>query len=408
MEQRFDCEADNRRKGLWYFLGHLSFGILGILLGAALVYGLFYYISPDHLAQQPAGVIKSTQDETPVIAFNPDNTLADVIEQVMPAVVGVNKHVLVTRAGEQGLEEVESGSGVIVSSDGYIVTNQHVVENADKISILIPDMGHYDAELIGMDALTDLALLRIEETGLTGMALGDSDALRVGESVVAIGNPLGYFQQTVTAGIISALGRQVRVPYSEYAYTFIQTDALVNPGNSGGPLVSLRGEIIGINTAKISLAGVEGIGLAIPSNTVKRVIDDLMKHGRVIRPHLGVVIDDWLDYSGQLPDKGVLIVDIAPDSAASKAGLLPGDVIVAIAGNDVLYLAQLFDRLFSYYPDDTVTITYFREGEQYEVSVTLGERPELLPLEQETLEPEPDVETETEPETEEPEEDLEE
>jgi len=123
-----------------------------------------------------------------------------------------------------------------------------------------------------------------------------------------------------------------------------------------------------------------------------------------------VVIDDWLDYSGQLPDKGVLIVDIAPDSAASKAGLLPGDVIVAIDDSDVLYLAQLFDRLFSYYPGDTVTITYFREGEQYEVSVTLGERPELLPLEQETLEPEPDAEPEPEadPETDEPEEDLEE
>ncbi len=410
MEQRFDCEADNRRKGFWYFLGYLSFGILGILLGAALVYGLFYYMSPDHLAQQPVGVIKSPQDETPVTAFNPDNTLADVVEQVMPAVVGVNKHIYVTRSGEQRLEEVESGSGVIVTSDGYIVTNQHVVENADKISVLIPDMGHYDAELIGMDALTDLALLKIEENGLTAMVLGDSGALRVGESVVAIGNPLGYFQQTVTAGIISALGRQVRVPYSEYAYTFIQTDALVNPGNSGGPLVNLRGEIIGINTAKISLAGVEGIGLAIPSNTVKRVIDDLWDHGRVIRPHLGVVIDDWLDYSGGLPDKGVFIVDIAPDSAAARAGLLPGDIIVAIDGHDVLYLAQLFDRLFSYYPGDTVTITYFREGEQYEVSVTLGERPQSLPLEQETLEPEPgdETEAETEPDTEESEEDLEE
>jgi serine protease Do len=408
MEQKFDCEADNRRKGFWYFLGYLSFGVLGILLGAVLVYGLFYYMAPDHPAQQPVGVVKNPTNEAPVTTVNPDNTLADVVEQVMPAVVGVNKHVYVTRSGEQSLEEVESGSGVIVTADGYIVTNQHVVENADKISILIPDMGPYDAELIGMDALTDLALLKIEENGLTAMSLGNSDALRVGESVVAIGNPLGYFQQTVTAGIISALGRQVRVPYSEYAYTFIQTDALVNPGNSGGPLVNLSGEIIGINTAKISLAGVEGIGLAIPSNTVKRVMDDLWQHGRVIRPHLGVVIDDWLDYSGGLPDKGVLIVDIAPDSAASRAGLLPGDIIVAIDGYDVLYLAQLFDRLFSYYPGDTVTMTYFREGEQFEVSVTLGERPQSLPLEQETLEPEPDSETEseTEPETEEPEEDL--
>jgi len=240
----------------------------------------------------------------------------------------------------------------------------------------LPDKGRYDAQLIGEDVLTDLALLKIEESGLTSMPIGDSDNLRVGETVAAIGNPLGYFQQTVTAGIISAVDRQVRLPGGNFAYSFVQTDALVNPGNSGGPLVNLDGEIIGINTAKISLMGVEGIGLSIPSNTVSRVMDDLKEHGRVIRPHLGVIIDDWPLYSDEEPDNGVLIIEIAPDSPAEEVGLQSGDVIVAIDDHEVQYLAQLFDRLLDYYPDDTVTITYYRDGERETVEVTLGERPE--------------------------------
>lgn len=392
MENNNEYNARPRRRGFWAFIGYLSFGFLGILLGVFLVYGLCTYFFTEETEELPVETANGLLEETQIEPESPGSSLPDIIDLVMPAVVGVNKHVYISRFGEQSLQEIESGSGVIVSSDGYIVTNQHVVENADKITVLIPDKGRFDAELIGSDALTDLALLRIEASGLTDMAIGDSDNVRVGETAVAIGNPLGYFQQSVTAGIISAIGRQVRVPGSEYVYTFIQTDALVNPGNSGGPLVNIKGEIIGINTAKISLVGVEGIGLAIPSNTVKRVMNDLLEHGRVIRPHLGVVIDDWIDYSGLEPEKGVLIVDVDPASAAGQVGLIPGDIIVAIDGQDVLYLAQLFDRLFSYYPDDTVTVTYYRDGQRTEVAVTLGERPEFLPAqaEQEAVEPEPE------------------
>lgn len=380
MKYDYNNDARHHRVGLWSFIGYLSFGVLGILLGAVLVYGLVTFLFSQEKEDQ-AVVIPAMDrlEEDPRKPVSPGTSLADIVELVMPAVVGINRHLFVSRFGEQSLQEVESGSGVIISSDGYIVTNQHVIENAGKITVVIPDKGRFEAELIGSDALTDLALLRIEASGLTDIAIGDSDKVRVGETVFAIGNPLGYFQQSVTAGIISAVGRQVRVPRSEYVYTFLQTDALVNPGNSGGPLVNLRGEIIGINTAKISLTGVEGIGLAIPSNTLKRVIDDLWEHGRVIRPHLGVIIDDWIDYSGLEPEKGVVIVEIAPGSAADRAGLVPGDIIVSINGHDVLYLAQLFDRLFSYYPGDIVTITYFRDSIRAEVTVTLGERPEFLP-----------------------------
>ncbi len=377
MERKHDHYTRSHGGGAWAFVGYISFGILGILLGAFLVYGLFVFLLVPETLEPPLEAVNEVPEEVvPEEQLGQVQCLIDVVEDVMPAVVGVNRQVYVRRFGEESLEPAESGSGVLISEDGYIVTNHHVIDGADNISILLPDKGRYDAQLIGEDVLTDLALLKIEESGLTSMPIGDSDNLRVGETVAAIGNPLGYFQQTVTAGIISAVDRQVRLPGGNFAYSFVQTDALVNPGNSGGPLVNLDGEIIGINTAKISLMGVEGIGLSIPSNTVSRVMDDLKEHGRVIRPHLGVIIDDWPLYSDEEPDNGVLIIEIAPDSPAEEVGLQSGDVIVAIDDHEVQYLAQLFDRLLDYYPDDTVTITYYRDGERETVEVTLGERPE--------------------------------
>ncbi len=392
----YDYNSKPRRGGIWTVIGYLSFGILGILLGAALIYGLFaFYLFPvideapvadpdmsiDDEAEEPLEEEPGADVPIPAPVPHLEVDLADVVERVMPAVVGVNRHITVTRFGMQRVEEIESGSGVVLSADGYIATNQHVVENSDKITVVIPEKGHYEAELIGTDALTDLALLRIEETDLTAIPLGDSEEIRVGETVLAIGNPLGYFQQTVTAGIISAVGRQVRIPGSEYAYTFVQTDALINPGNSGGPLVNLKGEVIGINTAKVSLMGVEGIGLSIPSRTVERVMSDLTAYGKVRRPHLGVLIEDWLDYENVAgPDRGVLLVDVDPQSAAGEAGLSPGDIVVAIDGRVVSYLAQLFDQLLAYYPGDTVTIAYYRDGEGYETEVTLRERPDNMPF----------------------------
>ncbi len=374
---------NTNRGGFWSLIGYLAFGLLGIIVGAALIYGLFvYFLAPEvtgpPVAEEEVETDPEEEAEVPDPELQPAASpcIIEVIEEVMPAVVGVSRQVFVSRFGEESLEPAESGSGVIISSDGHIITNHHVIEGADSISVLLPDKGRYDAEIVGEDTLTDLALLKIDETGLTAMSLGDSGQLRVGETVAAIGNPLGYFQQTVTAGIVSAVDRQVRFPGSDFAYSFVQTDALVNPGNSGGPLVNLEGEIIGINTAKISLMGVEGIGLSIPSNTVKRVVDDLLEHGRVIRPHLGVVVDDWPLFSDVEPDNGVLILDIAPDSPAEEVGLQAGDVIVAMDGREIQYIAQLFDRLLDYYPGDTTVVTFYRDGDRREVEVDLGERPE--------------------------------
>ncbi len=403
MENEYKNNKDERKSGIWTVIGYLSFAVLGVILGAVLIYSLFMYcLAPkEDRALPPA-------EENNVVIMPPTLTeegpgLVTVVEQVMPAVVGVNKHLSFPGEMAGVLEEVESGSGVIISADGYIVTNHHVIEGADRISVVIPGKGRYDAELIGQDPLTDLAVLKIDESGLKHAVFGDSSQTKVGETVLAFGNPLGYFQQSVTAGIISAVKRQVRVPGSDYAYTFLQTDALVNPGNSGGPLVNVQGETIGINTAKISLVGVEGIGLSIPSNTVQRVIKDIIEQGKVRRPHLGVIIEDWLEYGEEQPERGVLIRDIAPDSAVDRAGLQTGDIIVAINGEDIYYLALLFDVLFSYYPGDTVTVEYYREGERLEAAVTLGERPDSLPIIQEV----PDLDETEEEEDSEQEEEIE-
>jgi serine protease Do len=401
VEHEYKSSRGEHKNGIWTFIGYLSFASMGVLLGAVLIYLLFTYL----LAPQ-ADLVQPAADENNVVVVLPTRSeegpgLVSVVEQVMPAVVGVNKHQSLPGETAGVFEEVESGSGVIIAADGYIITNQHVIEGADRISVVIPGKGRYEAELIGQDPLTDLAVLKIDENGLKHVVFGDSSQTKVGETVLAFGNPLGYFQQSVTAGIISAVQRQVRVPGSDYAYTFLQTDALVNPGNSGGPLVNIQGETIGINTAKISLVGVEGIGLSIPSNTVQRVVKDIIEQGKVRRPHLGVIIEDWLEYGEEQPERGVLIRDIAPDSAVDRAGLLVGDIIVAINGEEIYYLAMLFDVLFAYYPGDTVTIEYYREGERFEALVTLGERPDSLPIIQEV----PDIdETEDEEDTEQEEE----
>jgi len=380
MERHHGFNNRSHRGGAWTFIGYISFGILGILLGAALVYGLFFlYLVP----QAEEGVVVTDPEENgavedvPLPAPERDENIVDVVEQVMPAVVGVSSHFDVAEFEGLPFEQTESASGVIISPDGYVITNHHVIENAEEIKVIIPEKGIFEAELVGSDKMTDLALLKIDERDLTYVPLADSGKSRVGETVLAIGNPLGL-QQSVTAGIISAVERQVMIPGTDYAYTFIQTDAVVNPGNSGGPLVNLNGEIVGINTAKIALPGVEGIGFSVPSNTVDRVTRDFLEYGRVFRPHMGVLIEDWLDYDDPEPDMGVRLVDVVPDSPADEAGLVPGDIIVSIDDQRIDFLAQLFDIMLYYYPDDTVTITFYHDGEQMETTLTFEERPDNL------------------------------
>ncbi len=278
-----------------------------------------------------------------------------------------------------------SGSGFVVSRDGYILTNDHVVDGSDQVTVRLLDRREFKAKVIGTDPNTDLAVLKIEADNLTPAPLGDSDAARVGEWVLAVGNPLGEnLTFTVTSGIISAKGRSLALPNlsDRSIQDFIQTDAAINPGNSGGPLVSVRGQVIGVNSAIASRTGFfSGYGFAIPINLARRVMDQLIANGEVRRAALGISVRNAsandAAYVG-LPDvRGVLVEDFGGDaSPARAAGLEPGDIIVAVDGKPVEYVAQLQQQIAFRQPGDMVKVEVARKGGlRKTVSVKLQELP---------------------------------
>ncbi|MDD5711457.1 MAG: DegQ family serine endoprotease [Smithellaceae bacterium] len=269
------------------------------------------------------------------------------------------------------------GSGVIVSQDGYILTNNHVVEGAEDIRVRLGDKREYTGTVVGADAKTDLAVVKIAAVGLPVATMGDSDKLRVGDRVIAVGNPFGL-NQTVTTGIISAKGR-ADVGIADYE-DFIQTDAPINPGNSGGALVNIRGELIGINTAIVSSSGgYQGIGFAIPSNMAKVVMESLIKRGKVVRGWLGVSIQSLSpDLAKQLRiknAKGALVSDVMEKSPAEKAGLKRRDVIVGYDDKAVDDPTTLKNMVASTPPGKDVTIRYLREGTEKALTVHIEETP---------------------------------
>ncbi|HET9530692.1 MAG TPA: trypsin-like peptidase domain-containing protein, partial [Blastocatellia bacterium] len=273
-----------------------------------------------------------------------------------------------------------AGSGFIVSPDGYILTNNHVVEDAERIEVTLSDSRRFRATIKGTDPNTDLAVIKIEADGLPIAILGDSDEVQQGDWVLALGSPFGL-QQTVTAGIVSATGRELG---SSQFSRFIQTDASINPGNSGGPLVNMQGQVIGINSMIFSPSpsgGNVGIGFAISANTVREVFDQLVRSGKVTRGYLGVRIDE-LDSPkasalGLEPNAGVLVLDVPdPDTPAAKAGIVSGDVIVAINGKQVRTPRELMKVVAAMPVGAPVTVDFIRKGESQSVTVELMERPE--------------------------------
>ena len=255
------------------------------------------------------------------------------VERVSPAVVSVSMaRQAPAPLRHRGLPELHgAGSGVIIAPDGYILTNSHVVDGAERIEVHLQDDRQFPARLVGHDPHSDLAVLQVPEAGLPAATLGDSARLRAGQLVVAVGNPLG-FQATVSAGVVSALGRTLRGQTGRLIENVIQTDAALNPGNSGGPLVDFHGAVIGINTAII--AGAQGICFAIPVNTAKWVVTQLLREGRVRRAYLGVgarpiELDRRIVVHHQLPrPSAAQVTEVQPDTAAARAGLRPGDIIV--------------------------------------------------------------------------------
>jgi serine protease Do len=278
---------------------------------------------------------------------------------------------------QQPEERHALGSGFILSKEGYVITNNHVVDGADEVIVKNSEGEEFTAEVIGTDAKLDLALLKIEAKGLRSVKLGDSDKLRVGDWVVAIGNPFGL-EQTVTAGIVSAKGRVIGAgPYDN----FIQTDAAINPGNSGGPLFNAKGEVIGINTAIYSRSGGNnGIGFAIPINLAHSVFDELREHGRVQRARLGVMIRDidkeTMKALGLKNRHGALIPQVEAGSAADKAGIQAGDVIVRIDEHQIKQAHDLPIRVANHKPGDRVKVEIIRDGKSMVIPVVVEAMPD--------------------------------
>ncbi|HBS87415.1 MAG: hypothetical protein A2W91_13750 [Bacteroidetes bacterium GWF2_38_335] len=260
-----------------------------------------------------------------------------------------------------------TGSGVIISPDGYIVTNNHVIENADEIEVVLNNNKSFKATLTGSDPSTDIAVLKIDGSGYPFMVYGDSDALNIGEWVLAVGNPFNL-TSTVTAGIVSAKARNINLSSKQFAIeSFIQTDAVVNPGNSGGALVNSRGELIGINTAIASRTGsFMGYSFAIPVNIVKKVVDDIRDYGKVQRAYLGIsIIDINSDIAKQLKIEsveGIYVTAVAEGGSAAMAGIKPGDIIIGFGDIKVNKVAELQEQASKYRPGDKVQITYERNG----------------------------------------------
>ena len=276
----------------------------------------------------------------------------------------------------QQREQKGSGSGVIIRPDGYIVTNNHVVNGASKIQVTLNNNQQYDATVVGTDPATDVAIIKVEADNLPTIPLGDSDALRLGEWVLAIGSPLGVqLRSTITAGIVSAKGRSMPDGSGEFKIeSFIQTDAAVNPGNSGGALVNKKGELVGINTAIVSQTGAySGYSFAVPVNIVKRVAEDLMDYGSVKRAILGITmgtVDKKIADEMKLSSvNGVYINEVLKGSAAEKAGLRKNDVLVAIDGQKITDASSVQAKVSSYHPGDKAVIAYIRDGKQYETTV---------------------------------------
>lgn len=262
-----------------------------------------------------------------------------------------------------------AGSGVVISADGYIVTNNHVVENASEIEVVLNDNRSYTAKVIGVDEDTDLAVLKVDEDNLAAVRYGDSDKINIGEWVLAIGNPY-EFRSTVTAGIVSAKGRNINILNGDYRIeSFIQTDAAVNPGNSGGALVNLNGELVGINTAIASPSGAfAGYSFAVPVSLVKKVVSDLIEYGTVQRALLGIQIGDVNAQVAEQFDlnvlRGVYVSGVMANKAADKAGMQQGDVIVAIDNKPVNNVAQLQEQIAIKRPGDEVEVKFIRDGKE--------------------------------------------
>ncbi|HTW54941.1 MAG TPA: trypsin-like peptidase domain-containing protein [Thermoplasmata archaeon] len=306
-----------------------------------------------------------------------EGTITGVVERVAPSVAVVDTVRVGRRRGRFGFATPAEASAVVLDRAGLLVTNQHVVDGTTHLSVRLADGRELPGEVLGGDAVTDVAVVRVEADDLPAARLGDSETLRVGQIVLAVGNALGLpGGPTVSMGVVSALGRPL--PGSDFIFEgLIQTDAAINPGNSGGPLVDLSGGVVGLNAAMVPFA--QGVGFAIPIHAVARIAEELRRHGRVARPWVGVTVaelrPDLARAHGVEPRSGLLVAEIVPRSPAHRAGLKPGDVLTGVGPFAVRSVRALLEALARYPVGTDVEFAYLRRGQRLAVSVPLLETP---------------------------------
>lgn len=375
-------------------------GMAGAVFGGLSVYRTMSQVLPAASAQAdlPSAVSVPTaslplatpqvqNDSLPLVTIradqvNVETAVTDTVAKIGSAVVTVSSQ-MPAQISSFGTVSggVSSGSGVIFSKDGYILTNNHVIEGAEKISIILANGMEKPATLVGSDRFSDLAVLKVDGELPAVAPLGNSDTLKPGESVIAIGSPLGDFKNTVTVGVISATGRTLDSGNGYLMEGLLQTDAAINHGNSGGPLVNLAGQVIGINTLILRSGGgggvVEGLGFAIPSNTVQAVAQQIIARGYVARPYIGIrwqAIDPQMAQAyGLSAQWGVYISEVMEGSPAAAAGLQPGDIITQVGEINLDEQHPYINTLFNYAPGEKVSLVVMRGMQKLDVSVTLGE-----------------------------------
>lgn len=358
------------------FLGILIGIVGGAVMGGVVALSVARSNPAVIAAPVPQEVKAVSSGQPPVITkmtVNAETQMTDTVQKVEPAVVTV-----VTNLSGGGFGGQASGSGVIISNDGHIITNNHVVEGASSVYVIYNDGTRKDASVVGVDALTDIAVLKVSGQVPASAAFGDSGGLQLGEWVIAIGSPLGNYRGSVTVGVVSGLNR--RVGLSE---GLVQTDAAINHGNSGGPLINLAGQIIGINTLivrdTVGGAPAEGLGFAVPSNTVRSVAEQLIARGRIDYPFIGIT---YTEVTPQLASEmninvknGVIITQVTPGSPAARAGIQLQDIVTRIDNNTIDEDHSLRSILFQYHVGDQVTLTLVRNGQEQQVQLTLVGRP---------------------------------
>lgn len=383
------------KKGDFHFGKQVIVPFVSGVVGAGVVIGTCFGVPSirESLFNSNKVVVNTNQSNTSssntslISLSNYSETGVAVAQKVLPSIVGIKVEYSVSSIFYRNMAGTATaeGSGIIISEDGYILTNNHIINTsstssyyevgkANKVTVtLYNDETEYEGTIVGTDEQTDLAVIKIDKTGLASATLGDSDSVQVGEFAMAIGNPLGM-QSSVSSGMISAVNR--KVTSDGKTYTLIQTDTAINSGNSGGALVNSKGEVIGINTLKMSGSGIEGMGFAIPVNSAKPIYEQLIQYNKVKRPYIGISGRDLDEQTAKANNlvAGVYILSIDEFSAAEKAGLKIGDVITAIDGKSITKMDELNEVKNTHNIGDEIKLKIYRNGSEKEINVTLQEQ----------------------------------